>query len=222
MYFVELQERLIAAARQRIRTGLVTERRLAILSGISQPHMHNVLSGIRSVTFNSADKMLRGLGLTIPDLLGQTKRDSEAATRIVPVLRAPIGPGRDAGFSVYGGHFPVPAELVREAVNPVLARLGPDLALPRAFVAGDLVLLDQNPVLRTPPGTAGYWVMADGGGLRIGYLPTENERSTEPRGRRIEALLKARVIWMAREITQNQITPDPDKPRGPRAPSSPS
>ena len=87
-----------------------------------------------------------------------------------PVLRAPLGPGREANFSLYGGHLPVPAELVQEAIDPVLARLGPDLALPSAFAIGDMVLLDQNPALRVVPETTGYWVIADGSGLRVCHL----------------------------------------------------
>jgi hypothetical protein len=47
MDFQLLQIRLIAHIKARVRNGDGTERSLARLSGISQPHMHNVLKGAR-------------------------------------------------------------------------------------------------------------------------------------------------------------------------------
>jgi transcriptional regulator with XRE-family HTH domain len=67
--FQELQLRLKTLLHQRIRSGQLTERGVARRTGISQPHIHNVLKGKREFSFESADAVLRGLGLDVLDLL---------------------------------------------------------------------------------------------------------------------------------------------------------
>jgi hypothetical protein len=216
MYFGELQEKLILLARQRIRAGLNTERGLARECGISQPHMHNLLKSSRTLTSRSADRLLRGLGLSIPDLLWQPVEGSNAATRSVPVLRTGIGPGREASFFVYRAHLPMPVALLEGLVDPVLARLAPDLMLPGAFALDDLVLLDQNPALRAAPPASSYWVIAEGGGLQIRALRREaggilvaaalepggaqQWRALQDRRRPVGDAIRARVAWVAREL----------------------
>jgi len=69
MTFHELQRRLLDRPRRRIRSGEVTERGLAKLSGISQPHLHNVLKGKRVLSVEMADEILHNLGLNVLDLL---------------------------------------------------------------------------------------------------------------------------------------------------------
>lgn len=51
-----------------MRRGLISERRLAIAAGCSQPHMHHVLAGLRRYTPALADRIGRALGVTLPDL----------------------------------------------------------------------------------------------------------------------------------------------------------
>lgn len=67
--FQELQRRLTAHLRERIRNGELTERSLARVTGISQPHIHNVLKGKRGFSAETADAVLRVLKLNILDLL---------------------------------------------------------------------------------------------------------------------------------------------------------
>jgi len=69
MYFELLQSRLIAHVHQRVQGGELTERRLARLTGISQPHVHNMLKGARTLSPQMADLMLHQLHITILDLL---------------------------------------------------------------------------------------------------------------------------------------------------------
>ena len=52
----------------RIASGEVTERSLARLAGISQPHLHNVLKGIRTMTPDIADRLMSVLRITVIDL----------------------------------------------------------------------------------------------------------------------------------------------------------
>lgn len=69
MTFHDLQQRLIEYLRQRVRSGEVTERSLARVTGVSQPHMHNVLKGIRLVSVATADQILRNLDMDLLDLI---------------------------------------------------------------------------------------------------------------------------------------------------------
>ena len=75
MYFELLQRRLIEALRRCIGNGLLTERGLARAAGISQPHMHHILKGDRSLSPEMADRILRALRLTVIDLLELAEMD---------------------------------------------------------------------------------------------------------------------------------------------------
>ena len=69
MTFHELQQRLLEELRQRVRSGAATERGLARLSGISQPHLHNVLKGKRLLSMDKADDLLRHLQIDVLQLI---------------------------------------------------------------------------------------------------------------------------------------------------------
>jgi transcriptional regulator with XRE-family HTH domain len=69
MDFQELERRFIENLRDRIRSGELTERRLARLAGISQPHVHNVLKGKRIFSLETADLILNVLRLDLLDLI---------------------------------------------------------------------------------------------------------------------------------------------------------
>jgi transcriptional regulator with XRE-family HTH domain len=69
MDFHELERRFIEYIRQRIRSGELTERRLARMTGISQPHIHNVLKGKRGLSPVMADTILRVLRVDLLDLI---------------------------------------------------------------------------------------------------------------------------------------------------------
>ena len=69
MTFYELQQRLLEELRQRVRSGAATERGLARISGISQPHLHNVLKGKRLLSMDKADDVLRCLEIDILRLI---------------------------------------------------------------------------------------------------------------------------------------------------------
>lgn len=69
MTFQDLQQRLLNELRRRVRSGAATERGLARLSGISQPHLHNVLKGKRLLSLEKADEVLRRLDLDVLQLI---------------------------------------------------------------------------------------------------------------------------------------------------------
>jgi transcriptional regulator with XRE-family HTH domain len=69
MTFDDLRTRLVNNLRLRVRSGEVTERSLARLTGISQPHLHHVLKGKRRLSLETADLILRRLDMDVRDLL---------------------------------------------------------------------------------------------------------------------------------------------------------
>jgi transcriptional regulator with XRE-family HTH domain len=69
MDFQALERRFIDHLRQRIRSGELTERKLARLTGISQPHVHNVLKGKRTFSTEMADTILQVLRVDLLDLI---------------------------------------------------------------------------------------------------------------------------------------------------------
>ncbi len=216
MYFHELHGRLIDIAKERVRAGELTERGLARMCGISQPHMHNVLRKIRALSTAAADRLMRTLNIQITDLMWRVSSEHDADVRAIPLLRNRIGPGTNAVFTEISGHIPLPQSLVQNVVEPLAARLGPDLVLPKSLAAHDLVLLDQNPRLRENPGEKSIWIVSEGAGLRVRYLRKDGARLCvaneitldDPRkwhaiplqGRNILDIVRARIVWMGREM----------------------
>jgi transcriptional regulator with XRE-family HTH domain len=74
MDFLELERRFVDHLRNRVRSGELTERRLARITGISQPHIHNVLGGKRSFSLQTADIILHVLHIDLIDLLDPEER----------------------------------------------------------------------------------------------------------------------------------------------------
>jgi transcriptional regulator with XRE-family HTH domain len=69
MTFLQLQQRLLENLRLRVQSGESTERGLARLAGLSQPHLHNVLKGKRFLSIEMADEILRNLEIEVLDLI---------------------------------------------------------------------------------------------------------------------------------------------------------
>jgi hypothetical protein len=201
----------------------MTERGLARMCGISQPQMHNVLKSIRGLSTDSADRLMRALDLRVPDLLWRISTEPDAGVRAIPMLQSRIGPGNDAVFTAIRGHIPLPESLLRDLIDPLAARLGPDLVLPKALAAHDLVLLDQNPLIRAAPGWNSMWVVSEGAGLRVRYLRFEATRlciasevtlddperwhSIALQRRNILDIVRARIVWIGREMEKEPAGP---------------
>jgi hypothetical protein len=75
MDFQQLHGRLVDHLQRRVRNGEMTERGLSRLTGVSQPHIHNVLKGKRLFSLSSADGILRQLRLDVLDLLEPHERE---------------------------------------------------------------------------------------------------------------------------------------------------
>ena len=81
-----------------VRNGKATERGLAIRSGVSQSHLHNVLKGARQMSPYLADKLLRELSLTVADLLAGV-RAMPPHPRKGPASELPMDRWRDRAAS---------------------------------------------------------------------------------------------------------------------------
>ena len=211
-----LLRQIVTIARHYVHSGRATERRLAKVAGISQPHLHNVLKGIRQLSPESADKLLIALDLTVPDILWWNPGDAEPGTRSIPLLRDRVGPGSHADLGLHRGYLALPKSMAAHLTEPLAARLAPDPGLPGLFRANDLVLLDQNPDhLLNPPG-GWCWIIADTGGLRVRYLelgkaglmsavepPSGGVLEWKPLGtgpQNLRELVRARIVWNGREL----------------------
>jgi hypothetical protein len=70
--FAELQRRLVAYLSEKVRNGEMTERGLARITGVSQPHMHHVLCGKRGFSMEMADRVMKALRKDLLDFLEDT------------------------------------------------------------------------------------------------------------------------------------------------------
>jgi transcriptional regulator with XRE-family HTH domain len=212
----QLCERVIELARQTVHSGSISERGLAKKANISQPHLHNVLKGIRTLSPEGMDRLLEALNVTVPEVLWSGSGNQFADIRSAPLLRNRIGPGTEASFSAFRGYVPFPAKLLSRLKEPLAAYLGADLALPSEYRAGDLVLLDLNPALRATPTPSFCWIVAESAGLRVRYVRrvrggVEVCRESAPsddghwqpipfQGRSILEIVRARIVWIGREM----------------------
>jgi len=64
-----MQQRFVGFLRERVRSGQLTERGLARITGVSQPHIHNVLNGKRLFSIEMSDQILSRLHLDLWDLI---------------------------------------------------------------------------------------------------------------------------------------------------------
>ena len=79
--FSLMQRRILDIARAKVRNGEFTERGLARHLGISQPHMHNLLAGVRPLTAPLLDLMLQGFEISLLDLFSLDELRRHMAVR---------------------------------------------------------------------------------------------------------------------------------------------
>ena len=223
MYFQTLQTRLVAAIRMKVRTGELTERRLARLTGISQPHIHNVLKGVRELSPEIADLILRELKISLLDLVGSEELSARVSHdhaprryREVPLLDGRIGPGLEFPEAVSPVEFyPFSSALLAPLVRPVAARLAGDPRMRSTVAEGDLLLLDQSESRRRETDADSLYVVSRGGeglvrwvrqGARSIYLAAADSYLRPPDWEYVELtgwhvleVVKARVVWIGRE-----------------------
>lgn len=222
MNFEDLQERLVVALKLRLQNGDLTERRLAHLTGISQPHVHNVLKGARILSPVAADRILRYLRMSLLDLatspeIRQTvcrTCSEQGSYREVPILEGWLGPGLPLPTAPSPAQgYPFPSPQLLPLTDPTVARLALDQRMTGVIKENDLALLDRSPHSRLLPHEDSLYVVSRHGEglirrLRMNagllYVGTEPDGS----GRRIWReltldghildVVKARVVWIGR------------------------
>ena len=217
MNFRVLQARLVSLVRARVRNGELSERGLARLTGISQPHIHNVLKGTRLLSTDMADQMLRRLRIDVADLL--TAEDGAAPAqdpadgctcRAVTLLDGWIGREHPYPKEAGRGQYPFPAADVERLESPVAARLASDPLRAPILSGRGVVLLDCSEAACKDPAEEGYFALDLHGGGTIGsvrrarrhlYLwnsKTEAWQSIPLRGRGPRDVVRGRVglvVW---------------------------
>lgn len=89
VFFRDMLDALRSDLSRKICNGEMTERGLARRIGISQAHMNNVLKGVRTLTPEIADRILRELGLQAEDL-----RPAEAPRKSPGTEAGPAAPAQ--------------------------------------------------------------------------------------------------------------------------------
>jgi transcriptional regulator with XRE-family HTH domain len=174
MLFADVRKSLTAVLRGRVRNGELTERGLARLVGVSQPHIHNVLKGVRSLSPELSDQILQHLRLSLLDLIERERMEAhlsfihQGGYVYVPLLAGRIGPGCAWPTTVSSDErLPFPEQHACSILNPVAARLGEDARMLNVFSTGDIALLDQGLRARTDIEHGAYYVVKYG---KIGMI----------------------------------------------------
>ena len=157
MLFSDARSSLVAVLRARVRNGELTERGLARLVGVSQPHIHNVLKGVRLLSPELSDQILQHLRISLLDLIAREQIEAHlnfaaplGGYVYVPLLKGSIGPGFPWPTEVMENErLPFAPSHVPRIANPVAARLADDARMSSLFSAGDVALLDQSHRART-------------------------------------------------------------------------
>ena len=228
MTFQDAQLKLLDYVRDRIEGGELTERRLARLLGISQPHAHNVLKGVRNLSPEIFDSILKYFQMSLVDLAPTPDLEASLKKRAAPepvleaaFLESAIGPGMPWPQRInWSSGFPLPFPARTVHSGFVMARLEPDPAMYETLADSDIALLDTNLTERAAISPQGLYVVARGEeavlryirpGARCFYLVTDqtSDRPSEWEQLRLSAdalleLVKARVRWMGRESDRDR------------------
>ena len=227
MNYQDAQAKLIARVRDRIQNGELTERGLARLIGISQPHVHNVLKGVRNLSPEIFDAILEHFQMSLLDLASLEdldaalrKRRSPERTADAPFLDGPIGPGMPwpAGIDPRR-RFALPSASRLAPPDLVMAHLTGDRDMFETTRDADIALLDLSEQRRRNIVPDGLYAVSHGGGALLRYIrpgarvyylvndvnmnnPLEWQEFHTPTGGLLE-LVKARVRWLGRERDRN-------------------
>lgn len=223
MTFQDARLRLLAYVRNQVRNGELTERRFARLIGISQPHAHNVLKGVRTLSPEIFDLILKYLHMSLLDLASSEETEAQidrrrARARVAEIafLATPIGPGRAWPEGVnWRQSFSVPLPSSTASTELIMAHLAEDPAMNVTLGSCDIALLDTSEPRRFAISAQGLYVVERSGeavlrylrwGARCYYLVTDADLDTptawEPlavSGSALRAAVKARVLWLGRE-----------------------
>lgn len=229
MTFQDARLKLLAYVRNEIRNGELTERGFARLIGISQPHAHNVLKGVRNLSPEVFDLVLKYFHLSLVDLAPMEEIEEQlqrrrARERVAEVgfLESPIGPGNPWPSGVnWRKTFPVPFPSGSAPAELVMATLTPDPAMNR-LAAYDIALLDTSERGRAAISPQGLYIIERKGEAVLRYIRSgsahyylisdadmDRPASWEPLAlstAQFHAAVKGRVVWLGRERDRDALT----------------
>jgi transcriptional regulator with XRE-family HTH domain len=217
MYFELFQNRLLQKLRMRMRNGELTERSLARLIGVSQPHVHNVLKGARILSPEIADLILRKLGMSLLDLIEADEFETAMAARnvrrtfaLVPLLEGLVGPGHAWPERVAPGNGIWISATETQGLHQIAAtRLAPDPQVNATGLSGSIALLDLSEGARSGFDPNSYYAISHNNEsylrkLRITtfamYLLTDGAEDAPDKwiriesGRRVPDVVRAKVL----------------------------
>jgi transcriptional regulator with XRE-family HTH domain len=226
--FQDTRQRLLDYVRHRIHSGELTERGFARLVGISQPHAHNVLNGVRNLSIEISDSILKNFHVSILDLIDPEDLEANLKRRRaleplshVSILENPIGPGIPwrSGLD-RRRRFPTPLPIFTVPPTLVMARVLPDPQMTATLMGTgsgpyDIAILDNSERQRAEPSPEGLYAVERAGevvlrylrpGVRCYYLVTDASLENPARWEHLSisraelpGLIKARVFWLGRE-----------------------
>jgi len=223
----DAQAKLLAYVRDRIHGGELTERKLARLIGISQPHVHNVLKGVRNLSPEVFDSILRHFQISLLDLASAEELEASLQRRRAParsaeveLLAVSLGP-RAPWPAVLDRRrrFPLPFPSLLAPPNLVMARLAADPDMQTTLAGADIALLDTSEPRRRNLVAHGLYVISTGAGAFVRYIrpgsqshylvndlsmdnPIEWQELPLSEEELFDAV-KARVRWLGRERDRN-------------------
>lgn len=222
--FEVLYQRVLENLRRRVQNGELTERGLSRHLGISQPHMHNVLKGVRILTKDLADEILNYLGMSVLDFVKEEEigillrgnRQVGEGEIALPVLKGRVGPGRPfPERDPVEGWVVVPSSGMERVRDPALVFLAPDMGLESAIPGAGVALLDFDLetaqagrrslwcALSLPSGGFLRHVAFSGASLRVVYqrrIWCGVEELPEFDGNLSLSAAKAVVLWVGRML----------------------
>lgn len=214
--FEWLQSRLVETLRNRVHRGEWTERGMARATGVSQPHLHNVLKGCRLFSLEMSDVIMRRLNISLSDLWMSHAGSGPPGVRLVPLLTPEIGPYCHQWPQDIGQYFALGETIFLEFRDLAAVRLAHDPEMFPAFCRGDIVLLDCSAAARGNPSPADAYVVETQNTFAVRYVRRGGRRlfllteltAGDPRqwdevplaGRHIRDVVKARVVWMCRYV----------------------
>ena len=188
--------RLVSHVRARVHNGEISERGLARLTRISQPHIHNVLKGTRLLSMDMADQILQRLRIDLVDLMTAAEASGarldppdSGECRMVAMMDGWIGREHPYPQTVGRERHPFPAAALERLESPVAARLAPDPLRAPIFSGRGVVLLDRAEEVRRDPDEEGYYGLDLSGGGTIGLVRRA--------GRRLYLWVRPADVWQS-------------------------
>jgi hypothetical protein len=216
MTFEILLFRLKELLREKVRTGQLTERGMARATGVSQPHLHNILKGIRALPTELADQLLGVSGSELSFLTqggDPEPKNSQTHDRW------------DHSIEIER----IAAQIISPPGALLSCRLPQDLAMEPCFKGGDIVYYgpaasERNGICATSPYLVSYGGHLLARYLRLGgkrlYLVSEASLK-DPIGwdyvsladRHILEIVRGRIVWICRKVEEAE-TAEAETARG--------